>query len=242
MEPARALAPVAEGSGAEPGSRASERTDAAVGSGGWSGADGASLGGFVGGWSSAKRGRPGLQGGPTERHVGERRRPASALCLLDSLAKDLFPLLLRPHLGLLPLAHLVLPRAVSGLLTQLALVLTLEGAALLTHALIEAAFLGLLPLDRPARRSAHPWHEPRPLRPHSGNPRAVGFDGASLDRNVLPLGGRTRIHDLITLESAARGALEDLGTEPSLRRQRVVHFVAGHIARSRNQSDIAAGR
>ncbi|HEY2925188.1 MAG TPA: hypothetical protein VGJ98_09525 [Candidatus Eisenbacteria bacterium] len=102
-----------------------------------------------------------------------------------------FSLLLRPHLGLLAPAHLVLPHGVSSRLTQLTLMLTLEGAALLTHTLIETSLLRLLTLDGRARRYARSRHKPRPLRPHSGNSRAIDFDRTTLDRNLLQIGPRT---------------------------------------------------
>jgi hypothetical protein len=101
-----------------------------------------------------------------------------------------FSLLLRFHLGLLAPAHLVLPHGVSSVLTQLTLMLTLEGAALLTHALFETPLLRLLTLDGRARRCARSRHKPGPLRPHSRNSRPIDLDRTALDRNVPQIGPR----------------------------------------------------
>src|SRR5204863_7203937 len=152
-----------------------------------------------------------------------------------------FPLPLRRHLFLLALSHLILARARATLLTQLPLVLALEDGALLTHAVIETTLLGPLTLDRRAGESpiASPL-EFDSLRPRSGNSRAIHLDGAALDRNIPQMGRRARIHDLISRNITARGALDDLGTETALRRQRVVHFVAGHISRPRKERHVAA--
>jgi len=135
--------------------------------------------------------------------------------LIEGAALLGFAFLLRPHLGLLAAEHLVRLAAVRPRLAQLPPVLALERPALLAHALLEAALLGLLTPDHRARGSRFAFgRELGPPFPDSGNPRAVDLDGAPLNRDVPQIRG-TRIHDPVSLEGAPGGALEDAKPPPS---------------------------
>jgi len=101
-----------------------------------------------------------------------------------------FAFLLCPHFGLLALTHLVWLRSVPAGLARLPLVLALEGAALLAHPLLETTLLGLLTLNHRAGRSRFPFGcEPSSPFLHSGNSRAIDFDGATLNRDIPQIGG-----------------------------------------------------